>query len=128
LNNPVEYGLLGNFVSATINVSTADTGPNSTLTFGTDQFGRIPITNQVTGVNSFFGYGTNLKIAGTRTITATAVMNGQAGDTGTFPGANSWVGAPPGLGGGILINTSADLTGEIASQCPVVTLTYVLTR
>jgi hypothetical protein len=125
LNNPPGFAEVGNWVSLTLNVSTADTGPLSSVNLS-DLGGFLHLVNQSTGTETFYTLAINLKIAGSRVITPTTVTGAQTGDSVSAPGANSYVVGD--TSSSAHINIDQNLTTEPAAQCPVLTMTWQVTR
>jgi hypothetical protein len=126
LNSGTLFTVEGNWVSLTVNVSRADTSATATVTLDPGSpFGNLPVVNQVTGAVTSWGSGgsvVDLKAAGTRVITPTAVTGAQGADSLTPPGANSYIALNPSSLG------ATNVSAESAAQCPVVSIEWKATR
>jgi hypothetical protein len=121
INSPPNFNIWGTLVSVTINVSTADTGGNSSLPLNVAaEFNNMPTISPSAVVGSF-GPIVSLKTAGTRTITPSGVTGTQTGDTLASPGTVAFTGET-------VPYLATSLTGETAGQCPVVTVTWQTSR
>jgi hypothetical protein len=114
------YVLQGAWQTLTINISQADTNPSDSAPL----LRIIPGWTVVpaTGITTFVtNLDVNLTIAGTRTLTATAVTGAQFGDSLAAPGAATWV-------GGNSSNNFGSITNGPAAQCPVINITFQAVR
>ena len=126
INNSQLTPVLGNLTAngLTINVTTADTSAGAN-TLG---FALMRVINQSTGTQSFYnGAGAlqiDLKTTGLRKIAPTANTGFTGADVNPGPpGANSFF-----SGLSMSVSGSKDMTHTAAVQCPVVTVTWNLSR
>lgn len=108
----------GNLVSLKVNVTTAYTGAQSTLTFGLGQFDNYPVilTDSSAGT---YGPRFNLKVTGERVITVGSTTGAQTGDTNLNVSSDIWFTGP------IQPSISADISGETSDKWPVFTVEII---
>ena len=124
INNAPALNIWGFWGTLTIDVSTSDTsGTSPQLIDIMNAPGNLPIVNQTTGSRTTIGEEIDLAAAGTRTITTTSVTGAQTNDTLSAPGS------AVATAGGVTQPTPVNnIDAEPASKCPVVTVTWRLSR